>query len=94
MIANRIVAFLRRVPVVLLFVSLTVCVILDLIAVYVGQDVKWDLLDYLFCNPYALLNGRVNFDYARPRCRLISIRSRTFHSIWIHHNGASPNKYT
>jgi hypothetical protein len=34
-------------------------------AIFLGQDTNWDLLNYHFYNPYALLNNRMNsFDYA------------------------------
>lgn len=34
------------------------------LSVSFGQDVNWDWANYHYYNPYALLNGRVDFDYA------------------------------
>ncbi len=34
------------------------------LSVWLGQDSNWDLLNYHFYNPYALLNGRVGTDLA------------------------------
>ncbi|MBI5887613.1 MAG: hypothetical protein HZB82_02730 [Deltaproteobacteria bacterium] len=34
------------------------------LSVYFGQDANWDLKDYHYYNPYAFLNGRIDFDYA------------------------------
>lgn len=34
------------------------------LSVWLGQDANWDLRNYHFYNPYALLNGRLDFDVA------------------------------
>ncbi len=35
-----------------------------MLSVYYGQDDNWDLHNYHLYNPYALLNGKINFDLA------------------------------
>jgi len=33
-------------------------------SISIGQDANWDLFNYHFYNPYALINDRIGFDYA------------------------------
>lgn len=60
---ERRTAFLRseRAP---LLVALFVPVLFGLISIYLGQDDNWDLRNYHWYNPYALLNGRLHVDMA------------------------------
>lgn len=42
----------------------TVPILFGLVSVVLGQDDNWDLLNYHWYNPYALLNGRLDLDMA------------------------------
>lgn len=47
-----------------LLISLLMALAFGVWSVYSGQDKNWDLLNYHLYNPYALLNGRIEFDLA------------------------------
>src|SRR5262245_55289396 len=51
-----------------LFVGRACCVVVPFafgaLAVVLGQDANWDLRNYHWYNPYALLTGRFEFDLA------------------------------
>ncbi|HYM31486.1 MAG TPA: hypothetical protein VEU47_09320 [Candidatus Cybelea sp.] len=57
----------RRVDATLL-AAIGLCVLAVLcsgwLALWLGQDANWDLRNYHFYNPYAFLNGRLDFDVA------------------------------
>jgi hypothetical protein len=60
---DRRTAFLRheRAP---FFVAVLVPILFGLLSIALGQDDNWDLRNYHWYNPYALLNGRLPVDMA------------------------------
>jgi hypothetical protein len=60
---ERRTAFLRHERAPLIFAAL-VPVLFGLLSIALGQDANWDLQNYHWYNPYALLNGRLHVDMA------------------------------
>ncbi len=46
------------------YISLLIALACGIYSIFLGQDKNWDLLNYHLYNPYAFLNGRIEFDLA------------------------------